>query len=82
MLGTIQFHDQSGIMALKVDTIVVNDFLTQEPSGIIFQKIIPQVTFLFCHCLSEHPCSPCQIRIVLPVHCSTSDTAKAPLPKG
>jgi hypothetical protein len=49
MLGTIQFNNQFGLMALKINNIVANDFLPVELHRINFQKIVPKMTFFFGH---------------------------------
>jgi hypothetical protein len=49
VLGTVQLHNELGLMTVKINNIAANYFLPAKLHRIIFQKIIPKMAFFFCH---------------------------------
>ncbi len=53
MLASIYFYGYFSPMTIKVNDIGTDYFLSLKSNGIFFQKAIPQVSFLFCHILTQ-----------------------------
>lgn len=53
MLRSIQFDSQFCCMAVKINDASSNGLLPLKTNGIIFQKVIPEMTFLRCHFLAK-----------------------------
>ena len=56
MLGTIQFHNKMFLWAVEVHHISSKHLLAAKWRRKIFQKIVPQVPFFFCHAFSQSLC--------------------------
>ena len=87
MLRSIHFYNQLCFCTIKICDIRTQYFLPIKTNRIIFQKIIPQMTFFFCQSFSQHFSSRSNLFIVFSIHVfsayfsSTTVTPCSPSPK-
>ena len=53
MLRSVQLDHESGRMTIEVDDIGADDLLTVKGTGSGLEKIVPEMTLLFCHAASK-----------------------------
>ena len=53
VLRSIQFDDQLCSCAIKINNKPINRTLAHNAHGIISKKLVPELSFLWCHILSE-----------------------------
>ena len=53
MLRPIKLNGKPCLGTIKIQNIAANRYLSMKPARILLQKFIPQLSFLFCHILSQ-----------------------------
>ena len=53
MLGSVQFDNQFGLVAIEINNIISYDILSAKSKWVFAQKIVPQQGFFFCGGFSE-----------------------------
>ena len=68
MLRTVQFNDKTRFCTIKVCDIFAQNFLSIKTNRILAQKIIPEVSLLFGHFLSESSSERDKCFVFLSIH--------------